>query len=238
MKPVSSKLREIDGTVGSTSLLIGVSLKASEWSSLPILLLSIVLISGCGKQGASQSDAPSLKPQATSIRSDEYAVYSALLKHLDKEDNKEEGLRRFIVRDSTQHPLDACIPVEVFRRNNQVMTSNWQQAINDLKEKQGISFRLSEHFDFQNSYAFIADNKFNTITDTSNKDGFLAFRQEHPDIRCIVSFSRVGFDGDKLKAVVYSESWCGPLSGTGDYYTLTLVGGFWKIDKNLNCWVS
>lgn len=231
MRLVLSKTRKTSKTEDIALLSMTLRLKASEWFYLPVLILSLAFMSGCGKQGASQSGAPIIK------QSDEHAIYSALLKYFEKEDN-EGGLRRFIVRDLTQSPSNTCIPDEIFRRDNQVFTLGWQQSINDLKRKGESSFRLSDLLQSQNSHTFIADNEFNAFTDTSNKSGFLAFREKYPDVRCIVTFSKIGFDRNKLQAIVYSESWCGPLSGAGDYYALTQAGGFWKIDKRLNCWVS
>lgn len=237
MKLVLSKLRKTGKAEGTALLPISLRLKASKWSYLSRFLLSLVLMTGCEKQGAPQSGAPTIKPDFAGVQSDERAVYSVLLKHFEKEYN-EGGLPRFIVSDLTQSPPNTCIPNEIFRSDNQVFILGWQQSINDLKVKAEITFRLSDLFKFPNSYTFIAGNEFNTFTDTSNKDGFSAFRKKYPDTRCVITFSRIGFDDNKLKAIVYSESWCGPLSGAGDYYALTRVGGFWKIDKRLNCWVS
>lgn len=237
MKPVLSKIRETDKAKRAILQQMVVSIDNSKFLYLHILLLSLVLISGCGKQGAQQNGAPALKPDFIGTQSDEHKVYSALLKNFEKEDS-EGGLRRFIVRDLTQSLPNACIPYEVFGRDNQVFIKGWQQSIDDLMRREKKPIRLSTLFNLENSYTFIADNEFNAFTDTANKDGFLTFRKKYPDTRCIITFSIIGFDDNKLKAIVYSESWCGPLSGAGDYYALTQTNGFWRVDHKLSCWVS
>jgi hypothetical protein len=51
-----------------------------------------------------------------------------------------------------------------------------------------------------------------------------------------VGLSRVGFDKARDEALVYTERYCGPSCGGGDFFLLRLVNGSWTIVNEINLW--
>ena len=53
-----------------------------------------------------------------------------------------------------------------------------------------------------------------------------------------ITFSRVGFNSDGTKAVIYRETVCGSLCGYGGYVLLSKDDGAWKEIDGYGCWMS
>jgi hypothetical protein len=54
----------------------------------------------------------------------------------------------------------------------------------------------------------------------------------------VVRLSRVGFDADRTRALVYRGQVCGPLCGSGGYVLLEKRSGAWRIVDEAHLWIS
>jgi hypothetical protein len=54
----------------------------------------------------------------------------------------------------------------------------------------------------------------------------------------VVRLSRVGFDADRTRALVYRGQMCGPLCGSGEYVLLEKRSGVWRIVDEAHLWIS
>lgn len=206
---------------------------------LSIVILSLVIASGCQRQIEQKIGAPPLAQTVKPvIQDEEYAIYSSLLADFDRKMNKGRGLSQFIIRDITQNPVDKCDPEEVFGWNKQIITPDLRVALDDLGKKNKESLKLSDRFTLQKNRILVSNDEFHALVDSTNRDEWPNFRRKYPASWGVHSFSRVGFNTTKTKAVVYSEIACGPLCGGGSYYILHKEEGSWKTDKELQCWVS
>ena len=64
------------------------------------------------------------------------------------------------------------------------------------------------------------------------------FRTRFPGAERLIRVSLPAFAPDQNTAVVYLESTCGGLCGTGFYIELTKAGTGWKISRRAAAWIS
>ena len=64
------------------------------------------------------------------------------------------------------------------------------------------------------------------------------FKKVRKESRIIIGFSRVGFNENKNKAIVYSFYYCGYTCASGDYYLLQFKNSKWNIVEKINLGVS
>ena len=69
-------------------------------------------------------------------------------------------------------------------------------------------------------------------------DGWDDFYKKYPGSSGYITFSRVGFNSDKTKAVIYKETGCGMLCAYGGYVLLSKDNGAWKEIASYGCWMS
>lgn len=81
------------------------------------------------------------------------------------------------------------------------------------------------------------DSEVNEIFSDPNA-GWDFFYKKYPDSQGITTLSRVGFNIDKTKALVYFGTQSDGLAGTGYYVILQKEINRWKIVKKQMLWIS
>jgi hypothetical protein len=69
-------------------------------------------------------------------------------------------------------------------------------------------------------------------------DGWNDFYKKYPNSSGYISVSRVGFNTNFTRALLYKSNSCGSLCGSGDYVLFEKADGIWKAVNWFNCWMS
>ena len=64
------------------------------------------------------------------------------------------------------------------------------------------------------------------------------FYKRFPDSQGYMTLSRVGFNSDRTKALIYMDNGCGVLCARGCYFLLHKEYGDWFITEEFDCWMS
>ena len=64
------------------------------------------------------------------------------------------------------------------------------------------------------------------------------FYEAYPGSHGYISFSNIGFNKAKDKALVYFVHWCMALCGTGHYILLSKNNGRWAVLEHSQIWIS
>jgi hypothetical protein len=173
--------------------------------------------------------------------SEEYAVYSAVLRGM----HKLPANKSITVVDRSRSPActDPLLEARLCDDDGVSDTSGKAEPcpstttqINYIRAN--IQQRhLDDHFDTERKHSMLANDVFEDIF----KDGccgWSAFFEKYPDSGGYVTFSRVGFNGSGTQALVYVVRMCGGLCGSGCYVFLEKKGGAWQTQRWLVLWLS
>lgn len=165
-------------------------------------------------------------PQAASqIDDEEYSVYSVILAPSPKTDSQAENKKLILIRDR-------IIPYGMGSwKARLIATGVSQDTIDEYRNKNDREYLFERRFQSGLQYQLISNEE-------KISPGSPEFKTRYPNAWGIQRFSRVGFNSDKTKAVLYAESICGARCGTGEYLILEKKDGAWKVVKNLMIWVS
>lgn len=70
------------------------------------------------------------------------------------------------------------------------------------------------------------------------RNNWRTYHQKYPGSGGYFTFSRIGFDSTKTRALVYVIFACGGLCGNGDYFLLEKDKNTWKIKEKYPVWIS
>jgi hypothetical protein len=174
-----------------------------------------------------------------SVTTEEYAVYSALLEGLRQSPGDGKELKLFVVNDTTQGPDKMCLPEELARWNENIQTAELKPLLADLLTKNARQYPLRKQLTLSRHYVLLRVGSFSQIFFKSADDsGWDEFYKQYPSSSGYITFSRVGFNKDETKAVIYRETRCGPSCGYGGYLFLKKVNDRWSVATGFSCWQS
>lgn len=184
----------------------------------------------------------STKPE---LADDDYAIYSVVINN----SYAEEGIERIVVGDHTSMGLPP-----VMMGMTQPGDSPGLKKIREAKETTSdfdnkgkmTPAALEKKFLAKVPVVLISEaerDRIFVITKNGakpvpNMKGFEEFHRLYPKSQGFMSVSRIGFNPDRTRALVYVGNLCGGLCGTGQYYLLTKDGHDWKIDVQALVWIS
>ena len=114
------------------------------------------------------------------------------------------------------------------------------EAIADFeaKNKEQISLklmlsdaRISEFISRQEEDAIFSKDKH-------LGDSWQEFHEKYPGANGMLSFSRIGFNGDHTQAIVYFDHTCGSLCGEGGWLLYRKTNGYWRQAGKGTRWFS
>lgn len=188
--------------------------------SAAILVLFALTAAACSHRGG-------CKPEAGA---DEYAVYSAAIEEL-RGGNK--GATVII-----NHAADAVSNMrEYVGRCEPFVPEGEKSLLDSFRESNRHPLELTRSFTLAGDYFLQPEGDLQAVPpDRMRMDGV---RAKYPDAYGVVSLSRVGFDAEMTKAVVYvSQVACGLGCGEGVCMLLVKEDCRWKVkDKRLS-WIS
>jgi hypothetical protein len=186
-------------------------------------------------------------PKRLDDQDDDYAVYSQVIGH----EWAREGVKRIVIREDTVM-RDQPRP----RTGNAQYGKEFYDAVAnetrlDYDQKNKSPMVLDGKRFFSKVYvAIISEAEYDRIFSVGlakNPDsgklvkgttGWEEFYQLYPKSQGIMSLSRIGFNPSKTQAIVYVGNECGGLCGIGDFFLLRKESGKWRIQTQLNAWIS
>ena len=171
------------------------------------------------------------------ITKEEYDVYNVILEDQVKQVLAEAGHQdqlQIIIQDSTKI-LQIGKEVRIDSKISQFFKKH--MSINCRGD---FYFKNIDHYYLNNNFKVTLPNVNITIeTITKEKrNGWLSYWQNHPQRLGIVHLSRVGFNFDKKRALVYIGRMWGPLEGFGYEIILRKQKGKWVIINRERVWMS
>ena len=168
----------------------------------------------------------------------EYAVYSALLDEIDESPNDGKEVTLLVINDQTEGPDKSCVPEEIAQWYGEVKSDEIKPLFENLTEKNKDSAPLYRKFKVNRQYVLLNALNFVSNFEERDLDGWNEFYKKYPGSSGYITFSRVGFNSDETKALIYRQTNCGGLCGYGGYILLSKDNGTWKEIGAYGCWES
>jgi hypothetical protein len=186
-------------------------------------------------------------PKKADDQDDDYAVYSELV----RQGYVREGVKQIVIREHTVM-RDQPRP----RRGNDQYGKEFYDAVVsethvDYDQKNKSPIVLDQKRFFSKVYvAIISEAERDRIFSAGSAKkagneklakgpgGWEEFNQLYPKSQGIMSLSRVGFNPSKTQALAYVGNECGGLCGIGNFFLLRKESGKWRIQTQLNAWIS
>jgi hypothetical protein len=186
-------------------------------------------------------------PKKIDDQDDDYAVYSQVIGH----EYVREGVKRIVIREDTVM-RDQPRP----RTGNAQYGKEFYDAVAnethlDYDQKNKSPKVLDQKRFFSKVYvAIISEAEYDRIfsVGSAKKAGngklvkgtveWEEFNQLYPKSQGIMSLSQIGFNPSKTQALVYVGNVCGGRCGIGDFFLLRKESGKWRVQTQLNIWIS
>jgi len=206
---------------------------------LGAILISIIPIGGNHQEG-----------RIDRVTVEEYAVYSAMLNEIKVSPDDGKEVKLLVINDQTKGPDKSCSPEEIDRWHDRLIPEGidrWydrlfvdelKPILENLMEKNRSSKSLHMKFSVSRKYVPLNAQNYSSIFENLDIDGWTDFYKKYPASSGYITFSRVGFNSDGTKAVIYREVSCGGLCGYGGYILLSKDNGAWKEINSCGCWMS
>jgi len=156
------------------------------------------------------------------VQDEEYAVYSALI-----QSRLAAGHKLAVILNRTQ---PESWEEDVVGLIKEAMPSVPLETLEAYRMKNKESYLLSRSFKMKTRYVLVDGERMH--------GGRKAFYRKYPDSRGLLTFSRVAFNPDRSRSVVYVWIACGDLCGAGIYFSLVKESGDWKVEKEWTHLVS
>ena len=173
-----------------------------------------------------------------SVMAEEYAVYSALLNEINQSPNDGKEVKLLVVNDRTEGPRKMCLPEEVAKWAKDIQVDELKPLLADLLIKNEKRYSVSEKFRLTRQLLLVNEAAISEIFKKRGYEGWDEFYRKYPNSSGYITLSRVGFNKQATKAVIYRETGCGSLCGYGGYIFLSRESGEWKVTTGYNCWQS
>jgi hypothetical protein len=174
-------------------------------------------------------------PQTTS-EAEEYTVYSALIAAWYIGDET----KLIVTDDHTYTYTWWHLTEDLDSRLSYVQQSLpdlTQEIIADFKAKNQQSHPLKPLFDLSVEYILVSEEEIQKIFQ-SGMDGWDKFYMKHPNSQGIMTLSRVGFNANMDRALVYVGNQHHWVAGSGHFVLLVKDNGKWIVSDEILVWVS
>lgn len=109
------------------------------------------------------------------------------------------------------------------------------EMIDDFNSQNLTTSEIKTNLNISQKYKFISESENVNETELKKADHnlSLAFQKKFPDAKIFIAFSKIGFNNEKSKAIVYSHN----LFDKGGYFLLQKENCQWKLVEYRNAWV-
>lgn len=171
---------------------------------------------------------------AVSLEQEEYIVYDVLLEQM------------FIGEKTNQLVIEGITIEDDLYQNypdiHKKLIAKYRDTSSDFIFKNEIGYELGDNFSVKTKINLLRGSEREELFKKlyAHYDGWdNIFIEKYPKSgNLIVSFSRVGFNEKKTKALVIVGYQCGWTCGEGNYVLLTKEKVHWKIKKKTMKWIS
>lgn len=230
-----NKIGKNDGFISST-FICAITKKTAAY--IVIILISVIVLSfgGCKRKTQKTSFLP-----AGPVTNEEYSIYSDLLVQLDEGYLNKNSIL-IVMRDLTRLGI-APISGKDLKSVKASLKKEFGDAINNDLIESFIganieSQKLENKFDNSLNIVLLSKEKKAEIFGTVG-NRWTKFYSEYPKPSVIIELSRVAFNKDRTKALVYYGSQFDSGKGGIGYYILLKKGDSnWNIVKKIKAWIA
>jgi hypothetical protein len=199
---------------------------------LTLLLVATLLSLSCNT--ISRIGAPAAATPVPNASEAEYAVYKALIESVFT-GNK---LEQIVIHDHTSAGMDLV-------GNDAKELEYVQKALPEVDTSLKDSFAaqnaqpvpLEDRFNLALPVTLLNQTDFNRFFGKSGK-GWDEFYLQYPNSQGVLTLSKVGFNAQGNKALVYAGNQSYSLAGAGYAYVLGFENGAWKVLNQVMLWIS
>jgi hypothetical protein len=200
-------------------------------SKLTLVIICALLIGGCiaaSNITNSVSNSYQLSPEM-----EEYAVYSALLDNLypHNETTSFGIIEQTTIFTPPRGTLDKTLQFVLKKTSDDIP----QEVIDDLKIKNRDSSSLNDYFNVDVRHVLLQKKDVQNLFSSGGGWNELDIKYS---IDQMVDFSRVGFNREMTRALVYTSTQSGPKTGYGLYVYLLKENNIWTIKHKVEVWIS
>ena len=116
------------------------------------------------------------------------------------------------------------------------------EIIKDFNSKNLKSHQVERKFTFAGKYELVNKWDLNNIFSSNGfEDLFKSwedFYQKYPKSDGFIEFSRVGFDRDKKRAIIFTNHYCGVTCAEGSYAFYAKENNKWVVKTKVRLWAS
>jgi hypothetical protein len=205
---------------------------------IPVLLA--LFLSGCQDHRAKTASLPS--PE---LEQEEYNVYSSLLNR--DSDAKDDEIA--LIFDYTEivpivDTINGYSLPSIFRTRDYIpgfdgkiyIAEIGEDTLRDFEQKNQHRSPLNYKFDLKSKILLFSNEE---LWDIMREEAYwYKLSSKYPNSRGIFTFSRVGFNQTRDKAIVYQHWYDGGRANSGHIILLYKVNGVWTLKKAISLWLS
>src|ERR1700722_2744450 len=186
--------------------------------SIPRIALALIIFVGTVSTFANHQPQ-SLLSKSSSVQyedPDAYLIYALLLqseKHADP-----------VIRAETESWADA-VPDKMGIKGDRGFKKVWGSSLKNYAERYRVPMLLTRQIPLDSPYHLVAQTEIEAIFQSGGNWG--EFYQLYPGSGGFVSFSPVGFDPERVHAIVWMYLHCGGLCGHGRPHFFQKTSGRW-----------
>jgi hypothetical protein len=182
-----------------------------------LLFLSIFFFQNCEKI---ESDIPQ----------NEYAIYNALYSSFTENEEFEIDSANIAIVDSTYFRKNLTLKDEYITE----LEEKWgieltKDLINDFRSKNTARYLIQDYFKTDIKYQIVLTNEMEEVF--NNSFPWLVIEERFPSVKSIQRFSRVGFNTQKNKALLYTSINCGALCDTSWLIYFEKIDNKWELTQ-------
>ncbi len=163
----------------------------------------------------------------SNISLEEYLVYSVLIEAR----YPQKDFPRIVIQENTVSK--SLRSADLLKKK---LPELEEEIIKDFQDKDNQVYHLDRRFVLDVDYILLTNKERGEIFAFEN--GWKVFYDRYPNANGILEFSRVGFNSQRTKALIYQGNQSNGLSGMGQYVLLLKKDGKWEIEKEVPTWMS
>lgn len=188
--------------------------------------------------GAAEQALYLLQEDSSTPNADEYAVYSTYLNGIEKNLSNGKAISLVVLNGQTIPADSGCFPVIIAKQNKIIANNELTLLFQDLETKEKTSKLINNSFNVKHGHELLDKNDFDALVKPESISGWSEYYKKYPNSSGYISLSRVGFNADITKAIVFRVIRCGKRCASADYFLFEKTNGQWKQINSINCWVS
>jgi len=166
----------------------------------------------------------------SNVNLEEYLVYSAFIETR----YPQKDFSRIVIQENTvSKSLRSYIDADLLKKK---LPELEEKIIKDFQDKDNQICHFDRRFVLDVDYTLLTNKERGEIF--AFPDGWEIFYNNYPGANGIMEFSRVGFNSQRTKALIYQGNQSNWLAGMGQYILLLKKDGRWEIEKEVPAWIS